>query len=343
LLKRALPLDAIWFATADPTTLLFTGSFVEEIPERLTPALVTNEFLEDDVNKWVSLVRRRKSESLYRATGGKPDQSPRFREILAPVGLGDELRVALTDGPACWGFMCIHRELDSAGFLVEEIEFLESLTRHLARGLRAALLVENLSLAPEADAPGLLILTEDLSLVSRTHSAMRWLDEVGDFPQRRELPQSIYGLVRRLQELENADRGENGLSPRVRVRTSSGRWLLMHAMRLSGPEIEGRIGVILEPAASFDVAPVVLQAYGLTHREAELAQLVLRGGTTAEIADALCISGLTVQQHLKAIFEKTGVSSRRELSARILYEQYAPRMMSGSTPSVRGGFLDAGP
>jgi hypothetical protein len=52
-LKRALPLDAIWFATADPTTLLFTGSFVEEIPEHLTPAFVTNEFLQDDVNKWV--------------------------------------------------------------------------------------------------------------------------------------------------------------------------------------------------------------------------------------------------------------------------------------------------
>src|SRR5688572_18775483 len=107
-LKRALPLDAIWFATADPTTLLFTGSFVEEIPERLTPAFVTNEFLQDDVNKWRELARSRKAESLFRATSHRPEQSPRYREILAPLGLGDELRLALTDGGACWGYMCLH-------------------------------------------------------------------------------------------------------------------------------------------------------------------------------------------------------------------------------------------
>jgi DNA-binding CsgD family transcriptional regulator len=343
LLKRALPHDAVWFATADPTTLLFTGSFVEEIPERLTPAFVTNEFLENDVNKWVTLVRRRKPESLYRATVGRPDASSRYREILAPLGLGDELRVALTDGPACWGFICLHREIHPAGFSEEEIAFLQSITRHLARGLRAGLLIENLAIAPETNAPGLLILSEDLSLVSTTQSALLWLDEIRDFPQRKELPQSVYALARRLRELENAERGEKALSPRVRVRTLSGRWLLMHAMRLSGTEADRRIGVILEPAPSADVVPVVLQAYGLTNREAEIAQLVLRGSSTVEIADCLCISGLTVQQHLKAIFEKTGVSSRRELSARILYEQCVPHMISGATPSTRGGFLDSRP
>jgi DNA-binding CsgD family transcriptional regulator len=45
---------------------------------------------------------------------------------------------------------------------------------------------------------------------------------------------------------------------------------------------------------------------------------VLRGRPTAEIADTLHISRHTLQDHLKAIFDKVGVRSRRELVGRLL-------------------------
>ena len=337
-LRRVLPLDAVWFATADPTTLLFTSSFVEEIPEALTPAFVTNEFLEVDFNKWVSLAGGRNVESLFRATKGRPEDSARFRDILAPLGLGDELRAALMDGGSCWGYICLHRERDSQGFRLDEIEFLQSIVRHVARGLRAGLLIESLKSRTLASSPGMLILSDDLSVVGTSQSAEQWLNEIQDLPKRKELPQSIYAVARRLQEIEASE--QVSLSPQVRIRTRSGHWLLLHAMRLSVPGGEGRVGIVLEPAASGEVVPLTLLAYGLTQREAEVAQLVLRGTSTAAIAETLCISALTVQQHLKAIFEKTGVSSRRELSARVLYEQYVPRLASGETPSLHGGFID---
>jgi len=55
-----------------------------------------------------------------------------------------------------------------------------------------------------------------------------------------------------------------------------------------------------------------MSAYGLTEREQEVTRLILQGHATAAIAGRLAVSPHTVQQHLKGIFDKTGVRGRRE-------------------------------
>jgi DNA-binding CsgD family transcriptional regulator len=62
----------------------------------------------------------------------------------------------------------------------------------------------------------------------------------------------------------------------------------------------------------------MLSACGLSPREAEIARLVLRGSPTRTIADELHISPHTVQDHLKAVFDKLGVRSRRDLVSHLL-------------------------
>jgi DNA-binding NarL/FixJ family response regulator len=154
-------------------------------------------------------------------------------------------------------------------------------------------------------------------LAAATPAGERWLSEIADLPTRRELPQVVYAAVARLVALECNRVLPPDLVPRARVQTRSGQWLVVHASRLSGRGAPGETAVILEPARAAEVAPLLLQAYGLTRREAEVAQAVLHGLGTAGIASRLSISEATVQQHLKSVFDKTGVSSRRELVAQI--------------------------
>jgi DNA-binding CsgD family transcriptional regulator len=330
-LHKAIPIDAVFFATVDPETLLFTGSLVEEIPEYATPAFLANEFLQDDVNKFVVLARAaRPVQTLYEATRGEPGVSPRYGEILAPMGFGDELRAALRIGSVTWGVMCLHRELTGSGFTREEAALLERIAPHIAFGLRAALRIDEATVDPKPEGPGLVILADDLSVAAVTAPAERWLGELSDWPRRSEPPQAIRAVAARLQALERTPERVVVPMPRARVRTRSGQWLVLHAARLSSPGGSEQIAVILEPAAPAEVTPLVLQAYDLTDREAQVAQLVLKGYSTSEIAASLFITALTVQEHLKSIFDKTGVHSRRELVAQLFAQQHMPRMMGGA-------------
>jgi DNA-binding CsgD family transcriptional regulator len=51
----------------------------------------------------------------------------------------------------------------------------------------------------------------------------------------------------------------------------------------------------------------------LTPQEAHIARLVAEGQTISEIAAALYLSPRTVEWHLRKIFTKRGVSTRRQL------------------------------
>jgi len=104
-----LPVDAVFLATADPGTLLLTGIFAEEPLVGVADQFLDNEFGQVDVNKFQSLAAGpRHVATLDSATHGGRAGSARYRDIMAPLGLGDELRAALVTPSGCWGYLCLH-------------------------------------------------------------------------------------------------------------------------------------------------------------------------------------------------------------------------------------------
>jgi DNA-binding NarL/FixJ family response regulator len=122
-----------------------------------------------------------------------------------------------------------------------------------------------------------------------------------------DVPTVVLAAARRAKNLKNA----TGIS--MRARGNSGRWFRLHAAPLG----DHQVAVVLEPASPADLVSIVLESYGLTQRESEVVPLLARGLSTKEIATEMCISRHTVNDHIKTIFSKCGVTSRGELVARL--------------------------
>jgi DNA-binding CsgD family transcriptional regulator len=173
------------------------------------------------------------------------------------------------------------------------------------------------------DATGLVVLAPDGSTAFADDLAAAWMDELGG---NGSVP-SVVAAVATRARIVAAGQAHDDRIARARVRAESGRWLVVRASAL-GDEPGAQIAVMIEPARPHELAPLVADAYRLTEREREVTQLVARGLPTGAIAARLHLSSWTVQDHLKAIFEKVGVATRGELVAQVFFQQRVPGLCS---------------
>jgi DNA-binding CsgD family transcriptional regulator len=317
-LRAVVSIDAAFFATLDPVTLLFTSVASEQPLIEVAGLFLDNEFGGQDVNRFADLaVAADPVRSLDAATAGERQASVRYREIMAPLALGDELRVVLRAAGRSWGVMCLHREQGSAGFDEQEVALVRRIGPHIAEGMRRALVAATAveGTAPEAGI-GIVVLDADLSVQSINAAAESWLARIRDedWPSPDLLPLVVQGLA---AELVHAEEQHEGHEPEVRLRTSTGHWLSIRATWLHG-DGPAHIAIVLEPATAGRLASMLFAARGLTPAQERVAAQVVQGRGTRQIMAELHISQHTVQEHLKGVFDKLGVRSRRELVASLL-------------------------
>jgi DNA-binding CsgD family transcriptional regulator len=227
-----------------------------------------------------------------------------------------------------WAAAGLFRQRGAGPFNAEEARFITEITRMVAEGFRNALLLSTVETEQPLDAPGIVLFANDGTVHDISPTVARWLTELRDDSRDGLTPLPIQVEQVAAAARASSQRGSLDNGARARVLTKSGRWLVLHGTRFSGGDLTA---VIIEAAAPAVVAPLIVDAYGLSDREQQIVPLVLRGASTKEIAHVLSLSPLTVQDHLKTIFDKMGIRSRREIAGRIFFDHYFPALF-GSKP-----------
>ena len=336
--RSAIPSEAFCLSATDPSSELVTYAVANGYGGLKGGRLFFEHiYLESDVNgydgrseRWSKPVRL-----LSEATGGKLERSYRYRELTGPLGLGFEVRGACLAGRKRWGGIEFTRGRGDPDFDTREVRLLHRVAPHLGAGLRASALLSQASLAePDgADGPGVLILDQQGRVVDHTETAWRHLSDLADlgpgWQEDGSLPVAVWMVMGALQRALRPQTGrDEDMVPRLSVKSRSGRWLtLQGALTQARPGSPGQRMIVIEPTGPRQVAWLKTAAYGLSPREREIVDLVLRGASRKQISATLYISEYTVQDHLSNVFDKVGVRGREALIKRLFLDNLYPTLI----------------
>jgi DNA-binding CsgD family transcriptional regulator len=336
-LSKTVPFEAYCASTVDPASRLITYGIAEgmggEQDDEFGNVYLDRIYFEEDLPVMNEMLRERRTvQLLSETTGGALERSLRYRELLKPHGFGYELGGAFVDGNL-WGGMDLIREEGDPDFRGAETALVKRIAPHVGAGLKAAALRSRAATEQDSpDVPGVLTLDRSGKIVSHTSSAEHWLWDLEDLDplwRHENIPMAVRMVSGALRHaLAPGSDNDHNLIPRVRVRGRSGRWLALYGS-LTEPSGDrpGETVIVIGPAKPEEVAWLNVAAYGLSPREEEVVELVVRGFTNRQISGALFISEHTVQRHLSNIFEKVGVRSRKNLLKRLYFENLLPGMV----------------
>jgi DNA-binding CsgD family transcriptional regulator len=338
-LRRAVPSEAFCLSATDPSSELVThavaGGYGGLKGGRL---FFEHIYLESDVSGYDGMSERwgKPVMLLSEATGGRLERSLRYRELTGPLGLGFEVRGACMAGRERWGGIELTRESGDPDFDAREVRLLRRVAPHLGAGLRASALLSQAALAPpdDDDGPGVLVLDHRGQILEHTPAARSLLEDLGGerspgWPEDGSLPVAVWMVVGALRRAlrPRTDRDRSRV-PCLSVKARSGRWLtLQGTLTEAKPGSPSRKMIVIEPTGPRQVAWLKAAAYGLSPREREIVDLVLRGASRTQIAATLYISEYTVQDHLSNVFDKVGVRGREALIKRLFFDTLYPTLI----------------
>ena len=334
---------AVWFGV-DPVTLLVASPMRIEAQEASScDAFWHHEFNVADTAQFVDLARSAEpAASLHLSLDGDVIRSARYRGLLRPQGYDDELRAVLRTGDSTWGLLGLMREAGRAPFDQTEVALVSKASPIIAAALRTHVRAQSPWLGASRP-PGLVVFDQASRIVSANDEAVCWLEalvgrdcdikgHLGATPVQRiesllssaDLERQITPIWALLARARAVAGGVDSRAARLRLRDHRGRWVLLHGSALTSRQdgTADSVAVVIEPAKSSEIAPIIIDAYSLTPRERDVVAALSSGDTTSEIAARLHLSQHTVRDHIKTVFDKVGVSSRAELVAKLFAEHY---------------------
>ncbi|MFD7435975.1 helix-turn-helix transcriptional regulator [Streptomyces sp. NPDC059861] len=316
-ITAAVGAEAYCFAEIDPESGLATNYATGNLDRSGAPLLHFNEFGQRDFLKLRSLADGPvPASSLSAATGGRLECSPRYRDLLCPLGLGDEIRaVAMTDGRV-WGFLHLFRRQKQPAFDKDEIGSVAEVSQRLAVGIRNAVLTSSAPTKGHQE-PALVMLDDSNRIVESTTLADKILADLRDPDEPDGQTPEIAVMMAVCARIRSSRPGPGNpdvpVAARVRARTA--HWFSLHASTTTSDHGAGHVALILNPVEPPTSPEAWAARYGLSAGERDVVDRMLAGRSTAQTAAELMISPWTVQDRFTNVFAKTGVRSRRELTS----------------------------
>jgi DNA-binding CsgD family transcriptional regulator len=315
-IARMVAFDAYAWVLTDPATSVGSAPLADVPSLAELPQLIRLRYL-TALNRWTTLTDPPVAV-LSRATEGDLSRSLVWRELLRRYDVVDVATVVFRDRHGCWAFLELWRT--GRAFGEADVAFLDRLAAPVTDGLRRSAAATFAAPPPGESrlAVPLVLLLSPLLEVGRqtagTEAALRQLVPRDDGAP--PVPAGAYNVGAQLLAVEA---GVDPSPPTARVHLAGPRWLTFRAARLGseGPPAGRDIAVTIGEATPAERLDLFTRSTGLSEREGELLRHVAEGADTREVADRMCLSVHTVQDHLKAVFAKTGTHSRRELMSRV--------------------------
>jgi DNA-binding CsgD family transcriptional regulator len=255
-----------------------------------------------------------------------------YNEFLKPQSIHCQMVMYLRSGGRSLGVVAVYRPRSASAFSSADKEKAEMVVPYITAALKKTEALQQAeqkewfmdSITSEVTQKGIMILNKALKPVYLNRNADSVLSVLRQ--GNAEQPGSVWQLPQQLQEmcLEVGDncgaKDSTGTAVRELTVIADGRerniWVRVRLMHPPGSKhvflvFLGQDEMVLNKAQH-------LCELGLTRREREVASLVCEGLSNGEVADRLCISGYTVENHLRSVYAKTGVKNRTALSRRLM-------------------------
>lgn len=244
-----------------------------------------------------------------------PASAPRLARAWASYGVAEVVTTVFRDRYGCWGFLDLWRR---EPFAADATEILAAVSAPLTTALRRSQ-AESFGggvVAGEAGGGGgatVVLLDPELTVLGVTTQADAVLRAVlPTDPAADPVPACALNVAAALLARED---GAGDQEPQARLPVP-GRGL--HTLRAARTDRGDVLVVTAEPATAAERLDLYARSHGLSERERAVVEGLAGGVDTAQLAASMVVSPHTVQDHLKSIFAKTGVRTRRELLARAL-------------------------